>query len=479
MYKIAVIGGGITGLSTAYWLREKCNNHSLPLELTLIEGTSRLGGLLKSVSDDGFLMECGPDAFISEKKEALDLARRLGLQDHLIGTNPKFRRSFIVRKGRLHPVPEGFYLLAPSRLWPFINSGIISWPGKIRMLMDLIVPRTADCGSMQDETLASFVKRRLGREALERVAQPMVGGIYTADPEKLSLASTMPRFLEIEKRYRSLLYGLWKENKKNTVSHNASGARYSLFLSFTEGMEMLSKRLIERLADTEVLTDTQVLRVTRENEEWLVETRNQGILRFNAICMAVPAFTAAKLLKEVDSELHAHLDSIPYASTATINLAYKREHITHPLNGFGFVVPFVEKRSVMACTFSSVKFAGRAPKDHVLLRAFMGGALQPELFQMDEDQMIRAAAEDLAELLQIKHVPIFSFISKWPRSMAQYHLGHNQLVTKIRKRLILQPGLELAGNAYEGAGIPDCIKTAEKSAERIMDVLLHRPRLQT
>jgi len=452
MSRIVVIGGGISGLAAAHRLIEL--GHA---NVTLLEASGRLGGTIQTEHRDGFLLERGPDSFISEKPEALALAKRLGLESQLIQTNETFRRSFIVRNGRLRAVPEGFQLLAPSRMWPFITSDIFSLAGKARMAADLFLPRKSTNG---DESLASFVRRRLGQEALARMAQPMVGGIYTADPETLSLRATLPRFLDMEQKHRSLILAMLRQSRAQKTG--TSGARYSLFLSFDHGMQVLVDALAR--INTNILLNTRAQRLTFD-QGWTVITDKNEQLGADAVCLAVPAFIAASLVSDVDTRLADKLRAIKYASTATINFGYRRSAIKHPLNGFGFVVPVIEKRSLIACTFSSVKFADRAPNDHVLLRAFAGGALQPEIFALDEATMATRVEADLRELLGISEEPLFVEVAKWERSMPQYEVGHLDRMNEIDTLAAKIPGLALAGNSYRGAGIPDCIRSAEAAAE--------------
>jgi oxygen-dependent protoporphyrinogen oxidase len=493
--RVVVIGGGISGLAAAHRLTEL--NPSI--QVTLIEASGRLGGTLLTDEREGFLLERGPDSFISEKPEAVALAKRLGIESRLIETNQLHRRSFIVRNGRLRPVPEGFQLLAPSRIWPFITSDIFSLSGKARMAAELLLPRKNANGNA-DESLASFVRRRLGREALERMAQPMVGGIYTADPETLSLRATLPRFLDMERDHGSVVLAMLRKarlQKKEDRSAGSeddaggtpgkgtrgttgaadkgardtggtSGARYGLFLSFDRGMEVLVRALEKSVAQVEINRNMRVQSILRTAASWTIQTSTGQTLEADALCLAVPAYVAAQLLSPLNQTLAAQLNAIKYASTATINFAYHRDAINHPLDGFGFVVPFVEKRALLACTFSNVKFPGRAPADHVLLRAFVGGALQPEMFALETSEMLSRVERDLSELLGIKSKPLFTEVSKWQNSMPQYEVGHLDRVQAIETELAQLPNLALAGNAYRGAGIPDCIRSGETAAEQLL-----------
>src|ERR1051325_7453071 len=436
---VVIIGGGISGLAAAHRLSEEQVN------VTLLEASNRLGGTIQTEHRDGFLLERGPDSFISEKPQALELAKRLGLESRLVQTNEQFRRSFIVRDGRLRAVPEGFQLLAPSRLWPFITSDIFSVAGKARMAADLLLPRKNTNG---DESLASFVRRRLGTEAVERMAQPMVGGIYPADPETLSLRATLPRFLEMEREHRSLILAMLRQGRAQKVG--TSGARYSLFLTFDQGMQVLVDALAQQVK-ADIRLNTRVVRLKHDGSGWTITT-SKGVINADAICVALPAYLATSLLDNVTERLADKMRQIKYASTATINFAYRRAAITHPLNGFGFVVPFVEKRSLIACTFSSVKFSGHAPEGHVLLRAFAGGALQPEIFALDEGEMRMRVESDLRDLLGVTEEPLFVEVAQWKDSIPQYEVGHLEQVNAIEKLVGEIPGLTLAGNAYREIG---------------------------
>ncbi|HKE59042.1 MAG TPA: protoporphyrinogen oxidase [Pyrinomonadaceae bacterium] len=482
MKRIVIIGAGISGLAAANRLVELSQTTQQPIQLALLEASDRLGGTILTERHDGFLLERGPDSFISEKPEAVALAHRLGLESRLLQTNAGQRRSFIVRQGKLRAVPEGFQLLAPSRMWPFITSNIFSFEGKLRMAGDLLLPRKKRTVA-DDESLADFVRRRLGREALERMAQPMVGGIYTANPETLSLRATLPRFLELEQEHRSIILGMWRRGRSQSPAEKAgtSGARYSLFLSFDDGIQVLIDALAKKLTGYPVGQDgVQVaLRVNtradkveqnfgRSGSAWKVTTDWGDTLEADAVCLALPAYQAASLLQRMNRQLIDALKQIKYASTATINLAYRRSDIKHSLNGFGFVVPFIERRSVLACTFSSVKFPGRAPDDHVLLRVFVGGALQPELLELEESKMLAKVRADLRALLGIEREPLFTKVTTWSNSMPQYEVGHLERVKLIEETLNELPGLTLCGNAYRGAGIPDCIRSGETAAEKMM-----------
>ncbi len=449
--------------------------------MTLLEGGERVGGILATTHEDGVLLEHGPDCFITNKPWGVALCEELELQEEMIGTTTEHRRSFIVRDGKLCPVPQGLYLMIPSSFWSLAASPIMSWRGKLRMGLDLVLPRrtpthrtTGDVATAiedDDESLAQFVTRRLGREALERVAQPMVGGIYTADPAKLSLRATMPQFLDMEQRHGSLIRAL-RHNQRQAQQPGASGPRYGLFTSFRHGMQTLVDRLESCLSADMIRLQTRVAGVERQpgSSSWVIKLENQPHIKADAVCLALPAPKAASLLRAVDADLSADMD-IPYASSAIMNIVLRRRDIAHPLNGMGFVVPAVENRALIACSFSSVKFAGRAPEDQVLLRAFVGGAMHQAQFEQSDEEIQRAVLHDLRQLLGVSGEPLHVSLRRWPQSMAQYHLGHVQRVARIESLVSRLPGLVLAGNAYHGVGVPDCIRSGNEAAQTVLAYL--------
>jgi oxygen-dependent protoporphyrinogen oxidase len=457
------VGGGIAGLAAAHRVVELRRESGRPVEVTLLEAGSRLGGTIQTERADGFLLEAGPDSFISEKPWALALAERIGLGPRLCRTNDRFRRTYVVRGGRLRPLPEGFLLLAPTRAWPVLASRVFSWRGKLRLGLDLALPRRRAAG---DESLGSFVRRRLGREALERVAQPLVGGIYTADPDRLSVAATMPRFLALEREHRSLILGLRRTARRQAVG--ASGARWSLFVTLAGGMEELVAALAARLPAGSVRLGAPVAALAAAPGGWRVEPLAGPPLHADGVILAGPAPLMAPVVKPVDPALAGLLEGIAYASSATIALAYPRPAIRHPLDGFGFVVPRVERRAILACTFSSVKYPGRAPDGVALLRVFVGGAMQGGLLAADDAELRALAHRDVAALLGIAGDPVLARVWRHPAAMPQYDVGHLDRLAAIEARLDALPGLALAGGAYQGVGIADCVRSGEAAAERLV-----------
>jgi oxygen-dependent protoporphyrinogen oxidase len=443
-----------------------------PLELVLLEAKDRVGGAIWTNRVDGFTLEGGADSFITNKPWGVDLCRELGLGEKLIGTDPQHRRSFVVRQGRLAPVPEGFVLLAPNRLGPILMTPILSWRGKLRMLMDLFLPRKDDD---TDESLASFVKRRLGREVLERLVQPLVGGIYTADPNDLSLKATLPQFLAMERDYGSLIRAaLHNAREARSAERSASGARYGLFVTLEDGMDTLPRTLAAALPPGTVRSNTPVRRITRTDSmsPWRIELLNGMPIEAKAVVMTVEAHAAARLLDAYDPDLALQLRAIPYASSVIANVAYRRDQVAHPLDGFGAVVPAIENRSILAVSFLSVKFPRRAPSGTVLMRVFVGGATQPELYDLDDSAIKQLVRDEMAALLGATGEPLLIEVGRHPRAMPQYTLGHGERVAAIRQRLAKHSCLVLAGNAFDGVGIPDCIRGARAAADTAFTALI-------
>jgi oxygen-dependent protoporphyrinogen oxidase len=463
--RLVVVGGGIAGLAAAHRAVERAREHGRAVRLSLLEAAPRLGGTIRSERQEGFLVEHGPDSFLSEKPWALALCRRVGLEGRLLRTDDRFRRTYVVLDGRLHPLPDGFQLLAPTRLGPFLRSRLFSWPGKLRMGLDLVLPR----GGETDESLGGFVRRRLGREALERVAQPLVAGIYTADPDTLSLDATMPRFRELERRQRSLLLGLWRASRRSPGEQaGVSGARWSLFVTLRDGLEELVRALAARLPEGTARVGARVTDVERAGDGWRVLAVPGPPLEADAVVLACEAGQAGRALRYLDPGLAHLLAGIPYASSATVTLGYRRADVAHPLDGFGFVVPRIERRPVIACTFSSVKYPGRAPEGTALLRVFAGGALDEGALAADDAALVATARAQLAELLGARGEPLLARVARYPHAMPQYTVGHLARIEAIALGLRRHPGLALAGGAYRGVGIADCVRSAEAAVDHLV-----------
>lgn len=465
--RVLVVGGGISGLAAAHHAGELARARGESVEVRLLDAGKRPGGVIETGRRDGLLWEGGPDSFITEKPAALALARRLGIDTSVIGTNRRYQQSFVARHGRLHPTPEGFYLLAPTKLGPLFRTRLLSWPGKARAAMEFFLPARKNGG---DETLASFVRRRFGREVLDQLAQPMVAGIYSADPESLSLRATFPRFLDMEARGGVIRSLLAARRRAPSVPAGTSGPRYGLFATFRDGVGSLVDRLIDALGPDVYTGGRTVRRLERRDDAWRAIDHTGASFDADEIVLACAAPAAADLLRPWDPRLASLLGSIPYGDVATVNVAARKERIKHPLNGFGFVVPANEKRVVTGCTFSSVKFEGRAPDGMALLRAFVGG---PALAGNDAD-LRDAVRRDLRDFLGME-TEEWMEVRRYPGAMPQYTLGHQERVGEIFSRVEALDGVSLCGNGYRGIGLPDCIALGEDAARRALRARSGKP----
>ena len=427
-----MIGGGISGLAAAHRLTELDRT----VEISLWEAAGRLGGVLETVRTDGFSIERGADNFITNVPWGMDLCRRVGLGDQLLPTNHENRHAFVVCRRRLRKIPEGFVIMAPSRIWPILTTPILSPWGKLRMALEFFVPRATDRG---DETMAAFVTRRFGRETYERLVQPLIGGIYTGDPDQLSVQSTMPRFVEMERSHGSLIRAMLRQGgSSRRQTQSGSGARYSMFMAPRDGMDSLLTALAQRLPDGSVRLNSPVTRLARRPAGgWTltIDRGGQGPLNYDcdAVLVATKTPAAARLIEPLDADLAGQLAGVPHASCSIVSLAYRREQVGHPLDGFGFVVPHIERRQILSGSFASVKYPGRAPEGMVLLRVFIGGALQPELADLPDDRLIALAGEELGQLLHIQGTPLLTLVSRYRESMPQYYVGHRQRIEQIRR----------------------------------------------
>jgi len=456
---VAVVGGGVTGLAAAHRLRELDPS----LRTAVLEAGPRAGGVLGTDRRDGYLIESSADSFITNVPWAIDLCRRLGLEERLIQTDERYRRSFVVRAGRLEPIPDGLIIMAPSKIGPMARTRILSVAGKLRLALERVLPK----GDGSDESLASFARRRFGREAYDRLIQPLVGGMYTGDPERLSVKATMPRFLEMEQRDGSLIKAMRAAGGKQS---SGSGARYGLFVGLEGGMSDLVDALVSRLEPGTVRTGTPVAGLAREGDGWRLDLgRGAAPVRARAVIVATPARGASGLLREVDPGLSSDLAGIASTSSAVVSLGYRRDRIAHPLDGFGFVVPFVERRSILSGSFSSVKFAGRAPEGSVLIRVFMGGAKRPDLVDRDDAELVKLASEELGSLLGARGEPETWSVARWREVMPQYEVGHLDRIAAIEAKAAAHEGLELAGNWLRGVGVPMCVHGGEQAAARVAE----------
>ncbi len=468
--RLIVVGAGIAGLAAAHRAFELLGED---LDLLVLEEGERAGGVIQTDRVGDFLLEGGPDSMVTDKPAGLALCHRLGLQNDIQPTQERYRRTLIVHDGKLVPMPEAFQLMAPARILPFLRSPVLSWRGKIEALKDLVLPRNGP-GPDGDESLASFVRRRLGNEILERIAQPMIGGIYTADPETLSLASTMPRFLEMERTHRSVIRGLAARLRDAPVEQ-ASGPRYGVFVSLRGGIGSLVDALVAHIPAGALRTGCKVTtleRSDRTSRPWCVTLADGRREEADGIILALPAPITAGLVQPLAPGAATRLAQIEYASSAILSFAFDAKAVPHAPEAFGFVVPRIEGRSIIAGSFSSRKFEGRAPVDQLLVRLFVGGTLQSELLERDDRALIDIGRRELRDLLGIEADPLLARVQRWPASMPQYRVGHARHIAAIEAEIEKCPGLALAGNAYHGVGLADCIRDGEHAAERTVDTFL-------
>lgn len=463
---VAVIGGGISGLAAAFRLMELQPDW----QVTVLEASSRPGGVIQTVQRDGFTLELGPDSMLRRLPWGVGLCRRLGIEEELIGTEPAAKGAYTVHRGRATRMPEGFAIMAPERTWPVVTTPILSPWGKVRLAAERLVPRRSDAA---DESLAAFARRRLGREAFERIVQPLAGGIFMGDPERLSLNACFPQFAAMEAEHGSLIKATQAARKEREA--NSNGQPASVFVSPAGGLQRLVDAAADKLGER-LRCGQRVTELSEHDDHWKLrvedtESGTQSDETYDAVIIATPAAATAKLLAPIDPRASELLAGIEYTSSAIVQLAYKRVNIAHPLDAAGMVVPNVEGRLLQACSFSSVKYAGRAPDDTVVLRAFFGGALRPELPALDDEKLIELAKSEVGELLGASGEPIFTLVQRWQSSMPQYYVGHAERVDEIEQRTAEHHGLELAGAALRGVGIPLCIRTGEEAATRMVERL--------
>jgi len=477
--KVAIIGGGISGLSAAFRL-ERARREGADVRYTLFEASDRLGGVMRTERAEGCLIEAGPDSFLSEKQSAAELCRELGIADQLVGSNDAHRRTYILVKGRLIEMPDGLQFMVPTKLMPTIATPLFSWGTKLRMAREFFSrPHTSN----GDESAAEFVERHFGPEVVDRLADPLLAGVYGGSAERLSVRAVLPRFLDMEAKYGSLSRAMLAAMRKHPPA--ANGPR-PIFTSMKEGMQQLVDAVAAQLDRDAVRTGARIKVLGREDGEWVVlrqepeanleeplaasqrrsELRLHG--RFDRVILATPAYIAAGLLRSVEPRLADLLGETAYSSSVTVALGYstagfdgrgaKRE------DGFGFLVPRSEQKRLLACTFVHNKFPHRAPEGQLLLRVFLGGSNDAAVLEIPDEEILRIVRVELRQILGLTVEPSFTRIYRWQRSMAQYEVGHLERVAEIERLRAGVRGLALAGNAYRGIGVPDCIKSGLDAA---------------
>ena len=457
---VVVIGGGIAGLATAYELSRR----SVPF--VLLERGPRVGGVILSEEVDGYTIDGGPDALLTQKPEGIRLCEEIGLGDRLVATKPP-RLAYIQRGGRLYPLPAASVLGIPTKFGPFLRTKLFSWPGKIRMGGELFIPRRRD---ESDESIGSFMTRRFGTEAATYLAEPLLAGIHAGDVDRLSVQALFPRFVDAERKYGSLLRAFRHRPATAPPPTAASGKPKSMgdgaFKSLPGGLSEMVRALERVIGAAYLRTNTPVSAITGRGP-FEVRTTAGDVISARAVVLATPAFVTSVLMRELDEDIARLAGGINYASAATVALAFHRDAVGHPLNGSGFVVPRVEHTGILAGSWLSSKWPHRAPENRVLLRTFIGGARDPRALDRSDEELARLSLAALTPLLGITAAPLFTRIFRWERANAQHEVGHLTRLAAIERALAGHPGLFVTGSGFRGTGIPDCVADGRATAQAV------------
>ena len=470
MKHVTIIGGGITGVAAAYHLQKLSREKGVQVEYSLMEASGRLGGKVATDTVNEFIIEGGPDSFIVDKPWCLNLCKEVGLGDQLIPSNEIQKKVYVLRKGKCVAFPSGFRLTIPTEFGPFVTTPLISPFGKLRMAMDYLIPPRKENG---DESLGQFIRRRFGSEALERFAGPLMAGIFVSDPEKLSIMSTFPRFAEMEKEFGSLIKAARHVRKLPRPAHQPQAAGNAMFNTLKGGMQSLIAALEKRL-EGDIRLNCPAVGIHHRHGKFEIQLKGaDSYISSDAVILALPAFHAAKLIEHVNPDLAGKLNAIRYVSTATVSMAYLKSDLpaSLTLDGYGVLVPPSEKMNIIACTWASTKFKHRAPPDCVLLRAFIGGYRDEALSERPDDDLVGMVRGDLEAIFGIEAEPILHRIFRWPKGNPQYDVGHLDRVNEIHAIAATVPGLHLAGSAFRGIGMPDCIRNAQNTVDVILGEL--------
>lgn len=496
--QVVIAGGGITGLSAAYYVEQFCRANDVTADIVIVEKKDRFGGHVHTGKRDGFVIERGPDSFLARKTSIIELMQELGMGEEIVGTRPGVSHSYIAYRNKLHPIPDGFMLGVPTKWKPFITTRLLSLRGKVRAAADLVLPRRS---CPQDESLGQLLRRRLGDEVLEQIAEPLLAGIYAGNADGLSVQATFPMLQETEQKHRSLIVGMLGVRKSRvpkqaakpaagaavkSVSQPAGTASRSMFLSASGGLESVVTHLEQALASTStvrLIRNTEVIQVTKTDTtpnthrgRYKVHLSSSSTLAADAVVIAAPAYAAADMLSHEHDSIAEYLRSIPYASVMNVVLAYREQDVGVSLQASGFVVPRKEERKITACTWTSSKWAHTAPEGHILMRAYVGKyGRDPMSQQLADDDIIAEVRRELQETMGISAQPIFTEINRLPHSMPQYQVGHLERIGEVEKLLEdVMPGVYVGGGGYRGIGVPDCISQGRVMAEKVIAALLDR-----
>jgi oxygen-dependent protoporphyrinogen oxidase len=461
MKRIAIIGGGISGLSAAFALEEK-RRAGVPIDYALFESSPRLGGVLVTDHVDGCLVEAGPDSFLTEKPWAADLCRQVGLGDQLIGSNDADRKTYILTKGKLTVMPDGLMFMVPTKILPTVFSPLFSMGTKLRMAREWFHPPHQANG---DETVAQLVERHYGPEMVDRLADPLLSGVYGGEASQLSVRAVLPRFSEMETKHGSLGRAMLSARRK--MGQASNGPARPLFTSLKDGMQQLVDAILARLTSSSLHAETPVQSIQRQNSSWIVSA-GYGTDEFDGVIVATPTQSAAQLLSAASADLAQELRGIHYSSSVTLTLGYDKKVRAALPPGFGFLVPRSEGKRMLAATFVHNKFPHRAPEDRALIRCFLGGARDEAILQLSSDEILQIARRELREILNLTADPQFARVYKWRGAMAQYGVGHLERLERIESLRRQLPGLALAGNGYRGIGVPDCVRSGADAAAALL-----------
>ncbi|REK77492.1 protoporphyrinogen oxidase [Paenibacillus paeoniae] len=460
--RIVIIGGGISGLSSAFYLQREAERQGRKLHLTIVEEAPVLGGKINTLQRDGFVIEKGPDSFLARKHAIIDLAKELGLENELTATNPAAKKTYILHKRKLHAMPPGLVLGIPTEIGPFMKTSLLSLGGKLRAVMDLFMPAKPASG---DESLGGFLERRVGTQVMRRIAEPLLAGIYAGDLKKLSLKATFPQFGDSERKHGSLIKGMM-HNRKATIAAAKGKAQGTTFLTFKGGLSTLVRALDGALSGVERRLGVKATELAKSGSGYTVTLADGETLEADRIVVTAPAFAAAKLLEPLVECME--LSDIRYVSVANVVMAFDKKTFGLDFDGSGFVVPRSEGLHITACTWTSSKWLHTSPDDKVLLRCYVGHSEDQESVKLPDDQLVAAVRQDIRETMGITAEPIFAEITRLNHSMPQYPVGHVEKMQSLRSRLKMElPGVWVTGAAFDGVGLPDCIRQGKEAAAEL------------
>ena len=472
--QVVIVGGGISGLSAAYFLEQQARKAGLEISIHLMEQRARLGGVILTEQSGGFLVEGGPDSFLAQKPAAIELCRELGLGDQLLPSNDHRRKTYVWQGGKLKELPDGLMFVVPTKVWPIFRNDLFSLSGKLRLALSPLLASSQNRES--DISVADYVRQRLGRQVLERLAEPMLAAVYGGDVDTLSARAVLPQLMALEEKYGSLWRGIYAARRER-ASNGGVRTKSSLFVTLRDGVGQLTAALEKQLKRTQISTQREIVKIgflggiggIGFRVEW-----KEGAMEADAVILAAPAHATARLIRELDARLADQLAGIPYHSSLIVSLGFDEGEMGRELNGFGFLVPRSEGRALIACTWVNTKFSHRSAPGHLLLRCFLGGARNPSVLGENDSRILEITLRELAEIMGLRAQPKFVRIFRWEKCMPQYAVGHLRRLEEISSLVAGHPGLFLAGNGYRGIGIPDCIQSSAGAAAAAIQHLQSR-----